>query len=75
MAMNADAAIALAFRKWLGGEEKINGYIHKLAFEGGKHLAQILGTNVMDETGEATLCMVCLIMAGANQVPELITIR
>ena len=49
---------ALAFRKWLGGEEKINQYCHRLAFEGGKHLAKIFGTNVMDETGEATLCMV-----------------
>ncbi|EKM58287.1 uncharacterized protein PHACADRAFT_252498 [Phanerochaete carnosa HHB-10118-sp] len=48
---------ALAFRRWLGGEEKINAYCHKLAFEGGKRLAEILGTRVMDETGEATLCM------------------
>jgi hypothetical protein len=54
--------IALAFRKWLGGEENINGYTHRLAFEGGKYLAQILGTEIMDKTGEATLCAVCLLV-------------
>lgn len=50
--------LALKFRKWLGGEDAINGYTHKLAYEGGKHLASIFGTEVMDPSGEATLCMV-----------------
>ena len=49
---------ALAFRKWLGGEAKINAYCHDLAMRGGKRLAELLGTKVMDETGELTLCMV-----------------
>ena len=46
------------FRKWLGGEETINAYCHKLALEGGKRLADILGTKLLDETGEFTLNMV-----------------
>lgn len=49
---------ALAFRKWLGGEDKINAYTHKLAMEGGKRLAEILGTRTLDESGEFTLNMV-----------------
>ena len=50
---------ALAFREWLGGEKVINDYCHKLALDGGRRLAQILGTRLMDETGELTLNMVC----------------
>ena len=52
--------IALDFREWLGGEEKINEQCHKLALEGGKRLAEILGTSLLDEseTGEETLNMV-----------------
>ncbi|KAI8971277.1 PLP-dependent transferase [Trametes punicea] len=49
---------ALAFREWLGGEKVINDYCHKLALEGGRRLAIILGTRLMDETGELTLNMV-----------------
>ena len=49
---------ALAFRRWLGGEAAINAYCHDLAMKGGKRLAQLLGTKVMDETGELTLSMV-----------------
>ena len=32
--------MALQFRKWLGGEEKIYSYIHDLAVRGGHYLAQ-----------------------------------
>lgn len=53
--------IALAFRKWLGGEEKINTYCHKLAREGGKRLAELLGTKLLDGTGDQTLSMVRLV--------------
>ncbi|KAI5119002.1 hypothetical protein M0805_004412 [Coniferiporia weirii] len=49
---------ALDFRKWLGGEEKINDYCHNLALTGGRRLAEILGTRVMDENGEFTANMV-----------------
>ncbi|PSR75560.1 hypothetical protein PHLCEN_2v9040 [Hermanssonia centrifuga] len=48
---------AIAFRKWLGGEDKINSYCHNLAIEGGKRLAELLNTQVMDKTGELTLNM------------------
>ncbi|KAG5641881.1 hypothetical protein DXG03_004021 [Asterophora parasitica] len=51
-------AQALDFRNWLGGEHKINEYSHALALEGGKRLAEILGTRVMDPDGELTLNMV-----------------
>ena len=46
------------FRGWIGGEEKINEYCHNLALEGGKILAQILGTSIMDPNGEFTANMV-----------------
>ena len=46
------------FRKWLGGEGAINAYCHKLALDGGKRLAEILGTTTLDKTGEFTLNMV-----------------
>ncbi|KAF8240253.1 PLP-dependent transferase [Tricholoma matsutake] len=49
---------ALRFREWLGGEEKINAYCHDLAIRGGKRLAEIFGTRVMDPDGELTLNMV-----------------
>jgi hypothetical protein len=52
--------IALDFRDWLGGEVKINAYCRDLAIRGGKRLAEILGTEEMDETPtrELTLNMV-----------------
>lgn len=50
--------VALAFREWLGGEKAINDYCHNLALDGGERLARILGTRVLDETGELTLNMV-----------------
>ena len=51
---------ALDFRQWLGGEEKINGYCRDLAIRGGKRLAEVLGTEEMDQTPnrELTLNMV-----------------
>jgi len=49
---------ALEFRAWLGGERAINSYCHDMAMRGGVHLAKLLGTRVMDETGEFTLNMV-----------------
>jgi len=45
---------ALTFREWIGGEEAIEHYCHSTAIEGGKTLAKILGTSVMDESGEGT---------------------
>jgi len=50
-------ATALDFRQWLGGEEKINAYCRQIAIQGSKRLAQILGTDVLDPTGEMTLNM------------------
>jgi len=49
---------ALDFRNWLGGEAKINEYCHNMAVKGGKRLAEILGTRVMDPDGSLTLNMV-----------------
>ncbi|PCH42561.1 PLP-dependent transferase [Wolfiporia cocos MD-104 SS10] len=48
---------ALDFRQWLGGEAKINNYCHQLAMKGGKRLAEVMQTKVIDETGELTLNM------------------
>ncbi|KIY53399.1 PLP-dependent transferase [Fistulina hepatica ATCC 64428] len=49
---------ALAFRKWIGGEEKIYAYCHDMALRGGERLAQILGTGLMDPEGVFTCHMV-----------------
>ncbi len=49
---------ALDFRKWLGGEGVIDRYCHNLAIEGGKTLAKVLNTKVMDEDGQFTAHMV-----------------
>ncbi|KAI9057288.1 PLP-dependent transferase [Trametes sanguinea] len=48
---------ALEFREWLGGEKAINDYCHKLALDGGRRLAEVMGTRVLDEDGELTLNM------------------
>ncbi|KAJ7361135.1 pyridoxal phosphate-dependent transferase [Mycena albidolilacea] len=50
---------ALDFRQWLGGEEKINAYCRRIALQGTKRLAQILGTSAtaLDPSGEMTLNM------------------
>ncbi|KAL1738158.1 hypothetical protein HDZ31DRAFT_78590, partial [Schizophyllum fasciatum] len=37
----------IKFREWLGGEEAINAYTHKIAYEGGKRIAEILQTEMM----------------------------
>ena len=50
--------LALEFRQWVGGEHKINDYCHNLALSGGRRLAEILGTQVIDENGEFTANMV-----------------
>lgn len=51
---------ALDFRDWLGGEARINSYCRDLAIRGGKRLAEIFGTEDMDQTPthELTLNMV-----------------
>lgn len=49
---------ALEFRQWIGGEKKINEYCHNLAVSGGKRLAEMFGTQVMDEDGTFTANMV-----------------
>jgi len=49
---------ALDFRKYLGGEAKINAYCRSLAIAGGKRLAEIMGTRLLDPEGHLTLNMV-----------------
>ncbi|KZT19038.1 PLP-dependent transferase [Neolentinus lepideus HHB14362 ss-1] len=50
---------AIEFRNWIGGEHEINKYCHQLALDGGKRLAEIFGTSVMEnEKGELTANMV-----------------
>jgi len=39
---------AIKFRSYIGGEQKIISYCHSLAIEGGKALAEVMGTSVMD---------------------------
>lgn len=53
-----DVHVAIDFREWLGGEHKINEYSRALAIVGGKHLADCLGTNIMDPDGDLTFNMV-----------------
>ncbi|KAH7925494.1 PLP-dependent transferase [Leucogyrophana mollusca] len=52
------ASAALDFRQWIGGEYKINEYCHNLAVAGGRRLAELLGTSVLDPEGDLTLNMV-----------------
>jgi len=48
---------ALRFRQDVcGGEDRIRAYNTHLAIEGGKRIASILGTEVMEETGNPTRC-------------------
>ncbi|TFY71154.1 hypothetical protein EVG20_g1849 [Dentipellis fragilis] len=60
---------ALDFREWLGGEAKIYEYCHKVALDGGKRLAELLGTEVLDKTGEQTLTMVNVEIPLSDAVP------
>ena len=48
------------FREWVGGEEVINQYCRELALTGGKRIAEIMGTQIMDESpnSEQTFNMV-----------------
>ncbi|PBK87068.1 PLP-dependent transferase [Armillaria gallica] len=55
-------SVALDFRKCLGGECMIDKYCHSLAIEGGKALARVLNTKVMDEDGRLTAYMVLLVL-------------
>ena len=48
----------MKFRQLLGGESVIQQYCHTLAREGGKAVAEILGTELLDNSGEGTLSMV-----------------
>jgi hypothetical protein len=45
---------ALDFREYLGGEEKINAYCRNLARDGGRRLAEMMGTEVMSSMSKAT---------------------
>ena len=48
------------FRRWIGGEDKIYDYCHNLAIRGGKLLAEMFDTRLLDPTGEQTATMVRL---------------
>ncbi len=62
------SCLVFAFRAWLGGEEVINSYCRKLAVDGAKRLAEVMGTRVLDESGELTLNMVNrLALAASHQ--------
>ncbi|KAK0224427.1 pyridoxal phosphate-dependent transferase [Armillaria nabsnona] len=59
---------ALDFRNWLGGEGMIDKYCHNLAIEGGKALAKVLNTKVMDEDGQFTAHMVNVVIPLSGDV-------
>ncbi|KAI0303839.1 PLP-dependent transferase [Multifurca ochricompacta] len=61
---------ALDFRQWLGGEQKISDYCHSLALSGGKRLSELLGTPLLDPTGEFTLNMVNVGLPLALTTPD-----
>lgn len=48
---------AMDFREKIGGEQAINEYCHKLALEGGRRLASVLGGCVLDESPSAELTL------------------
>ena len=64
------ASAALDFRHWLGGEQKINDYCRSLALAGGKLLSQLLGTLLMDPTGELTLNMTNVELPLGSNIPD-----
>lgn len=51
---------ALKWRESIGGEETIRAYNQKLAQEGGKHVASVLGTEVLDNKTH-TLSRCCMV--------------
>lgn len=53
--------LALDFRETIGGEAKIQEYSHRLAREGGKKVAEILGTEMLDKDDQFTASMVSAI--------------
>ncbi|KAJ3893796.1 pyridoxal phosphate-dependent transferase [Lentinula edodes] len=53
---------ALQWREWIGGESAIHEYCNNLAREGGRRLAKIMDTQVMDPDGEFTLAMVNVVL-------------
>ncbi|KAJ3558261.1 hypothetical protein NP233_g11541 [Leucocoprinus birnbaumii] len=63
------AETALDFREWLGGEEKINNYCHQLALDGGKRMAEIFGTRLLDPDGDFTLNMVNVELPFPRDIP------
>jgi hypothetical protein len=60
---------ALEFREWIGGEVAITEYCHDLALRGGRRLAEIMGTELMDnsENNELTLNMVGIIVLNSEK--------
>ncbi|PVF97291.1 PLP-dependent transferase [Serendipita vermifera] len=58
---------ALDFREKIGGEKRIQDYCHRVARDGGKRMAQILGTKLMDERDEFTACMVDVMLPYPRQ--------
>ncbi|KAF5343362.1 hypothetical protein D9757_015078 [Collybiopsis confluens] len=62
--------IALEFRQFLGGEQRIVNYCHSLAVQGGRRLAEILGTEIMCSTGEDPLELVGCMINVALPLPE-----
>lgn len=68
---------ALEFRQSLGGERKINEYCQSLAEEGGKRMAEILGTSVMDTNPPDALnrtAMVCMHPLSVSHYVHLLTL-
>ena len=70
--LTTTSTIGIAFREWLGGEKAIHEYCHQLAMDGAKRLAEIMGTRVLDETGELTVHMVSCV---PSTVPRLSSIH
>ncbi|KAI9512021.1 PLP-dependent transferase [Russula earlei] len=66
---------ALHFRQWLGGEQKINGHCRSLALTGGRLLSQLLGTSLLDPTGEFTLNMTNVELPLSPNIPDNATTR
>lgn len=54
--------LGLDFRQWIGGEQAIYEYCHDLAVQGGKRIAEVMGTKVLDTSPnqELTCAMVRL---------------